>query len=119
MQSIFLSLTFVFFFDISWYGWSADAGIHWIMPIIGTAIFGFGKIKKYIIYFQETNLVKKFRRDDVNIVRPMKGRDAKKSINFCLLYSLPVQLYLVDSFTYAASVTSGAAVSSFIDTFIF
>ena len=19
----------------SWYGWSADAGIHWIMPIIG------------------------------------------------------------------------------------
>lgn len=26
----------------SWYGWSADAKIHWIMPIIGTGIFGFG-----------------------------------------------------------------------------
>lgn len=27
----------------SWYGWSAQAKIHWIMPIIGTAIFGFGE----------------------------------------------------------------------------
>ena len=26
----------------SWYGWSAQAKIHWIMPIIGTGIFGFG-----------------------------------------------------------------------------
>ncbi len=26
----------------SWYGWSAQAQIHWIMPIIGTGIFGFG-----------------------------------------------------------------------------
>jgi multidrug resistance protein len=25
-----------------WYGWSAQAKIHWIMPIIGTGIFGFG-----------------------------------------------------------------------------
>lgn len=24
-----------------WYGWSAQAKIHWIMPIIGTGIFGF------------------------------------------------------------------------------
>lgn len=29
--------------SISWYGWSAQAKIHWIMPIIGTGIFGFGK----------------------------------------------------------------------------
>lgn len=28
--------------NCSWYGWSAQAGIQWIMPIIGTAIFGFG-----------------------------------------------------------------------------
>ena len=26
----------------SWYGWSVQARIHWIMPIIGTGIFGFG-----------------------------------------------------------------------------
>ncbi|KAL0947923.1 hypothetical protein HGRIS_010555 [Hohenbuehelia grisea] len=24
-----------------WYGWSAEARIHWIMPILGTGIFGF------------------------------------------------------------------------------
>ena len=26
----------------SWFGWSAAAKLHWIMPIIGTGIFGFG-----------------------------------------------------------------------------
>ncbi|EIM81804.1 MFS general substrate transporter [Stereum hirsutum FP-91666 SS1] len=25
-----------------WYGWSIEAKIHWIMPILGTGIFGFG-----------------------------------------------------------------------------
>jgi len=52
-----------------WYGWSAAAGIHWIMPIIGSGIFGFGMMTTF----------------------------------------LPIQLYLVDSFTYAASATSAAA----------
>ncbi|KAE9388907.1 multidrug resistance protein 4 [Gymnopus androsaceus JB14] len=27
-----------------WYGWSAEAKIHWIMPIIGSGIFGFGNL---------------------------------------------------------------------------
>ncbi|KAJ3554503.1 hypothetical protein NM688_g3076 [Phlebia brevispora] len=53
-----------------WYGWSAQAKIHWIMPIIGTGIFGFGMMTTY----------------------------------------LPIQLYLVDTFTYAASALSAAAV---------
>ncbi|KAF8800960.1 MFS general substrate transporter [Phlegmacium glaucopus] len=52
-----------------WYGWSAAAGTHWIVPIIGTGIFGFGMMTTF----------------------------------------LPIQLYLVDSFVYAASATSGAA----------
>ncbi|KDR80330.1 hypothetical protein GALMADRAFT_62622 [Galerina marginata CBS 339.88] len=52
-----------------WYGWSAQAGIHWIMPIIGTGIFGFGMMTTF----------------------------------------LPIQLYLVDSFVYAASATSAAS----------
>lgn len=26
----------------SWYGWSAEAKLHWMMPIVGTGIFGFG-----------------------------------------------------------------------------
>ncbi|KAJ7771073.1 major facilitator superfamily domain-containing protein, partial [Mycena maculata] len=51
-----------------WYGWSAQAGIHWIMPIIGSGIFGFGT-------------------------------------SF-----LPIQLYLVDTFKYAASALSAASV---------
>ncbi|KAG0709504.1 multidrug resistance protein 4 [Suillus ampliporus] len=46
-----------------WYGWSAQAGIHFMMPIIGTAIFGFG----------------------------------------LMLTFLHIQLYLVDTFIYAAS----------------
>ncbi|KAF5344365.1 hypothetical protein D9758_013250 [Tetrapyrgos nigripes] len=52
-----------------WYGWSAQAKIHWIMPIIGTAIFGFGLMTSF----------------------------------------LPIQLYLVDTFTYAASALSAAS----------
>ncbi|KAF8644914.1 hypothetical protein AX16_008197 [Volvariella volvacea WC 439] len=53
-----------------WYGWSAQAKLHWIMPIIGTGFFGFGLMTTF----------------------------------------LPIQLYLVDSFTFAASATSAAAV---------
>lgn len=55
---------------IFWYGWSAQAQIHWIMPIIGTGIFAFGMMTTF----------------------------------------LPIQLYLVDTFTYAASAVSAASV---------
>ncbi|KAI0265179.1 multidrug resistance protein 4 [Gloeopeniophorella convolvens] len=54
-----------------WYGWSAQAAIHWIMPIIGTGIFGFGMMAVF----------------------------------------LPIQLYLVDAFAYAASALSAASVA--------
>ncbi|KAJ7246604.1 major facilitator superfamily domain-containing protein [Mycena haematopus] len=53
-----------------WYGWSAEAKVHWIMPIIGSGIFGFGMMCTF----------------------------------------LPIQLYLVDTFTYAASALSAASV---------
>ncbi|KIJ70225.1 hypothetical protein HYDPIDRAFT_104912 [Hydnomerulius pinastri MD-312] len=53
-----------------WYGWSAQAHIHWMMPIIGTGIFGFGLMTTF----------------------------------------LPIQLYLVDTFTYAASALAAASV---------
>ncbi|KAJ3508579.1 hypothetical protein NLJ89_g5680 [Agrocybe chaxingu] len=52
-----------------WYGWSAQAKLHWIMPIIGSGIFGFGMMTTF----------------------------------------LPINLYLVDSFTYAASATAASA----------
>jgi len=31
-----------------WYGWSAQAKLHWIMPIIGTGIFGFGLMTSFL-----------------------------------------------------------------------
>ncbi|KAG1860060.1 multidrug resistance protein 4 [Suillus subluteus] len=52
-----------------WYGWSAQAEINFVMPIIGTAIFSFGLMATF----------------------------------------LPIQLYLVDTFTYAASATAAAS----------
>ncbi|PIL37274.1 MFS general substrate transporter [Ganoderma sinense ZZ0214-1] len=55
---------------VFWYGWSVQARIHWIMPIIGTGIFGFGMMTTF----------------------------------------LPIQLYLVDTFTFAASALAAASV---------
>ncbi|KAF6764235.1 multidrug resistance protein 4 [Ephemerocybe angulata] len=52
-----------------WYGWSADKALHWIMPIIGSGIFGFGMMTTF----------------------------------------LPIQLYLVDSFEFAASAVAASA----------
>ncbi|KAH9994106.1 multidrug resistance protein 4 [Russula compacta] len=62
-----------------WYGWSAEAKMHWIMPIIGTFIFGFGVV----------------------------------------MTLLPIHLYLVDTFTYAASALSAATLSRSMLAFIF
>ncbi|PPR01247.1 hypothetical protein CVT24_006011 [Panaeolus cyanescens] len=86
-----------------WYGWSAQAKIHWIMPIIGSGIFGFGTYLSRLPPF---------------FISPVKPRaplapTAVDDINSKfrrLSYTLPIQLYLVDAFTYAASATSAASV---------
>lgn len=62
-----------------WYGWSAAAKVHWIMPIVGTGIFGFGLMTCF----------------------------------------LPIILYLVDSFTYAASANSATTVFRNLLGFVF
>ena len=31
-----------------WYGWSAEAKVHWIVPIIGTAFFGMGMMPGFV-----------------------------------------------------------------------
>ncbi|KAF8512087.1 MFS general substrate transporter [Hysterangium stoloniferum] len=62
-----------------WYGWSAEAHIHWIMPIIGAGIFSGGMMFVY----------------------------------------LPIQLYLVDAFTYAASALAAASVLRALFGFVF
>lgn len=30
-----------------WYGWSAEKGLHWVMPLVGTGIFSFGMISVF------------------------------------------------------------------------
>ncbi|KAG6830106.1 hypothetical protein H0H92_002155 [Tricholoma furcatifolium] len=62
-----------------WYGWSAQAKIHWIMPIIGSGFFGFG----------------------------------------LMTTTLPILLYLVDAFQYAASATAAAFVLRSLLGFVF
>ncbi|KAF8815165.1 MFS general substrate transporter [Phlegmacium glaucopus] len=52
-----------------WYGWSAQARLHWMMPIVGSGIYGFAMMTTF----------------------------------------LPISLYLVDAFTYAASATAAAS----------
>ena len=40
-----------------WYGWSAEAKLHWMMPIIGSSIFGYGLIATLVpiqMYFVDT-----------------------------------------------------------------
>lgn len=37
------TLETAFNFKCRWYGWSAEAKLHWMMPIVGTGIYGFGE----------------------------------------------------------------------------
>ncbi|KAJ7512748.1 major facilitator superfamily domain-containing protein [Mycena galericulata] len=67
IPAIFVGSVFVPI-GLFWYGWSAQAKTHWIMPVIGSGIFGFGMMTTF----------------------------------------LPIQLYLVDAFKYAASALSAA-----------
>lgn len=43
---------------IFWYGWAADQKTHWIVPIIGTAIFAFGSL--WVILPAQTYLIDAF-----------------------------------------------------------
>ncbi|KAJ7683010.1 major facilitator superfamily domain-containing protein [Mycena rosella] len=67
IPAIFVGSVFVPI-GLFWYGWSAQAKLHWIMPVVGSGIFGFGMMTTF----------------------------------------LPIQLYLIDSFKYAASALSAA-----------
>ncbi|KAL0949681.1 hypothetical protein HGRIS_009719 [Hohenbuehelia grisea] len=64
---------------VLWYGWSAQAKLHWMMPIVGSGIFGFGLMTTF----------------------------------------LPIQLYLVDAFKYAASALAAASTLRSILGFVF
>jgi len=60
-----------------------------MMPIIGTAIFGFGLMTTLWVC----------------------SRALVSSTSNLLTRSLPIQLYIVDTFAYAASATAAASVS--------
>jgi multidrug resistance protein len=40
--------SFIIPIGLFWYGWSADKGIHWIMPIIGTLFVGLGLLATFM-----------------------------------------------------------------------
>jgi len=50
----------------SWYGWSAQAKLHWIMPIVGTGIFGFGE--SHFRFILDKNIIYSYFRDDGDFV---------------------------------------------------
>ena len=91
----------------SWYGWSAQAKLHWIMPIIGTGIFGFGTSTCVLICFVNHVMTGAYQEWWPHCVS-----EPSYLPKFILITSsLPIQLYLVDSFVYAASAVSAASVS--------
>lgn len=67
-----------------WYGWSADQKVHWIMPIIGTGIFGFGLVAvfatcsaylvdSYLRYAASVTAANVFLRSLFGAVLPLAG----------------------------------------------
>ncbi|KAG8955476.1 hypothetical protein FRC04_008827 [Tulasnella sp. 424] len=71
--------SFIVPIGLFWYGWTADKGLHWILPIIGSGIFGAGMMMCF----------------------------------------LPIQVYLVDTFTYAASAVAAATLLRSLFGFVF
>ncbi|KAK7060842.1 hypothetical protein VNI00_000575 [Paramarasmius palmivorus] len=92
-----------------WYGWSAQKKLHWIMPIIGSGIFGFGEANSkqmsndglilFAAILRADDLLVSFHRSSLPLLRLTPPST-----------SLPISLYLVDAFTYAASALSAASV---------
>ncbi|KAI9691246.1 MAG: hypothetical protein M1820_009823, partial [Bogoriella megaspora] len=69
-----------------WYGWSAQAKTHWIVPIVGTGVFGFGMmlsfmpastylIDVYTIYAASAMAANTVLRSVFAAVLPLAGQD--------------------------------------------
>lgn len=107
-------LAFLHLAPPSWYGWSAQAKLHWIMPIIGSGIFGFGEMRVILrvhhahwhIYVQGW-----WPLCTTPSVEMAFCASADKPISPSF-FSLPVSLYLVDAFKFAASAMAAASVSN-------
>lgn len=75
-----------------WYGWSAQAHTHWIVPIIGTSFVGFGILGIFVC-------VCRFSLSSLSLISVLLFAFQWANPN-----KLPAQTYLVDAYTrYAAS----------------
>jgi len=73
----------------SWYGWSAQAKLHWIMPIIGTGIFGFGE--SHFCFILDENTIYSYFRDDGDFVsKSIDGCTVEILTNTVLLFNVVV-----------------------------
>ena len=69
-----------------WYGWAAQAHVHWMVPILGTTVLGFGMLSASVRYLG------------------MAVREESLSSTGLTREQLPAQIYIIDSYTaYAAS----------------
>ncbi|KIO12834.1 hypothetical protein M404DRAFT_12954 [Pisolithus tinctorius Marx 270] len=75
-----------------WYGWSAQAGIHWIMPIIGTSIYGFGLMTTFLpiqlylvdafVYSASAIAAASFFRSFLGFVFPLFGEQMFNALGY-------------------------------------
>ncbi|KAI9729165.1 MAG: hypothetical protein M1834_007072 [Cirrosporium novae-zelandiae] len=86
---IFLSWTLPV--GLFWYGWTADKGVHWIVPIIGTSFFGIGffsvmmpvqtyLVDAYQLYAASALAANTVLRSLIGAVLPLAGLPMYKSL---------------------------------------
>ncbi|KAJ9271554.1 hypothetical protein DTO212C5_2346 [Paecilomyces variotii] len=76
-----------------WYGWSAQAHTHWIVPIIGSALFGFGSmsffmpvmgylVDAFTVYAASALAANTVLRSIGGALLPLAGRSMYKTLGF-------------------------------------
>lgn len=80
-----------------WYGWSAEAKIHWVVPILGTTLFGMGMMPAFVSYPSVFTPLIRLKFESLKLIRN------------CVQMS--INLYLVDTYTrYSASAIAASKV---------
>jgi hypothetical protein len=95
------------------YGWTAENRLHWIIPIIGTAITAIGVVS--VLVRRSSLLSYLYPQDLLSPTFPISAVPTAYKIYTCTnefpLPQLPVQSYLIDAFTrYAASAIAAATI---------
>lgn len=80
-----------------WYGWSAEAKTHWIVPIIGTALFGMGMMPAFVSY--------------PSVSKPLIRLAVQRRRLIAKCAQMSINLYLVDTYArYSASAIAATKV---------